>query len=155
LYDLKFSFQEFLEEIPIKLTDYSLTTSMLLNLNGSNLINPYEEVQLSDNRFLQKNIEGLVQSINELSKENGNFVTWQKNLQKQEQVQQQYIAKRKEENEKNKLPESSLQEIEQENPKLFKRPTEPDRYESLLLDYQIDYYCSQVLNYVGTNENQN
>jgi len=105
--------------------------------------------------FYKKNIEGLVQSINELSKENGNFVTWQKNLQKQEQLQQQYIAKRKEENEKNKLPESSLQEIEQENPKLFKRPTEPDRYESLLLDYQIDYYCSQVLNYVGTNENQN
>jgi len=154
LHDLKFSFQDFLEEIPIKLTDYSLTSSVLLNMNGSNLLTPYEEVQLSDNRFLQKNIEGLVQSINELSKENSiNFVNWQKNLQKQEQQQQQYIEKRKLENEKNKLPEPSLQELESENPRVFKRPAEPDRFESLLLDYQIDYYCTQVLNYVGnTNE---
>jgi len=41
------------------------------------------------------------------------------------------------------------QDFENSNPKLFKRPPEPDRMESLLLDYQINYYCTQINDYVG------
>jgi len=147
-----FSFEDFLEEIPVKLSDSSLSTSMLMTLNDQ--ITPFEDVQLSDNSFLQKNIEGLVQSINELFKENTNFVNWQKNLAKQEQLQQQYITKRKQELETSKkkgqqTTEMTQQDFENSNPKLFKRPPEPDRMESLLLDYQINYYCTQINDYVG------
>jgi len=146
---------DFLEEIPVSLTDYSLTTSMLLTLG--NLITPYEEIDFPDNGYLLKNFEGICQSMNELSKEHTvNFLNWQKNVTKQEQLQQQFISKRKQEIDIAKSKGQTLPEpnFESENPKLFKKPPEPDRFESLLLDYQIDYYSNQINEYLyGKNNN--
>jgi len=95
-----------------------------------------------------------VQCINDLSKENNTFVIWQKNISKQETTQQQFVAKRKQDNETRKSKgqpalSESLHDLELENPKLFKKPAEPHRFESLLLDYQINYYCDQVSSYLG------
>jgi len=155
LLDNHFSFLDFLEEIPVVLSDNSLTTSMLLTL--SDIVPPYEDIPLPNNGYLLKNIEGLVQSINELSKVNStNFVNWQKNVSKQETLQQQHIAKRKLEIEQLRakgqtIPEPTMQEYENENPKIFKKPPEPDRYESLLLDYQLDFYCTQINEYLNNN----
>jgi len=76
LMERKFSFEEFLEEIPVKITNTSLTNAFLYSLDNS--FDSYEDLPLSDNKYLLKNIEGMVQCINDLSKENNTFVIWQK-----------------------------------------------------------------------------
>jgi hypothetical protein len=123
---------------------------MLWTLEDNSNLNTFE---YSDNGFLTKIMEGMVQGINELYKENANFLNYQKNMSKIEASKLQFINKRKSENEIRKsknqslLPES-IEDLSAENPKLFKKPPEPDRFGSLVIDYQINYYCDQVLKHL-------
>jgi len=146
----KFSYQDFFEEIPVRLSNYSLSSLTILNLRGS-----FDEFNglYSDNGFLNKTLDGMVRGISSVGKEYAAFSNNQKATNKLEAEQNEFIEKRKQENEirknKGQTPLSEIRsDLEVENPKLFRKPIENNRFDNLLLDYQIHHYCDQIDHYL-------
>jgi len=147
----KFSYLDFFEEIPVRLSNYSLSSLMILNLRGS--FENFDGVY-SDNGYLNKTLDGMVRGISSIGKEYATFLTNQKATNKLEVEQNEFIEKRKQENEirknKNQTPlNESRHDLEVENPKLFRKPIENNRFDNLLLNHQIHHYCDQIDNYLN------
>jgi len=127
----------------------------LAQLEGCpDVFNQYEHFDLASNDFLIKNLEGVSYSLADLQKEQSVHDNYQRTIAKLDQQQQQYITKRKHENEvrksKGEKPLSeNMKDFEIEQPSIFKKPPEPSHLESLLIAARMDSHCDQVLKYAG------
>jgi len=120
------SFNDIYEEIPILIHNALLVNAFLLELEESgNMDCDFERFNLSTNPFLEKNLESLIESLDDLGAEQTKLQYWQKNLQRQQ-------AKRR------------------DDPN-WKQMTEPSRLDSLLLTNQINSYCRQIKQFSGSS----
>jgi len=155
LIENKFTFNDIFVNIPIRVRTFELGEALLCQLESDeDIISHYEHYDLSSNDFFHKNMEGLLYCLTDLQKEQSVHFAHQRNLTKLEQQQQQFILKRKQENEirKNKgekLLGESIKDYEIEQPSIFKKPPEPSYLESLLVSHRMDSHCNQILKHAG------
>jgi len=146
LQEHNFTHTDIFEEIPIRLRTSGLGEAFLWQLDSHpQVVNQNESLDLCTNDFMQKSMEGLLYCLTDFQKEQNVHSSFQRNLTRLEQQQQQIIQRRKAENatRKDKLPET-LPELELENPGVFKKPTPPSHLESLLIAQRIENHCQQV-----------
>jgi translation initiation factor 3 subunit H len=155
LSELNFTFDDIYEEIPIVISSSVLAEGFMASLGFQNqLQDQYEHFELSTHDFMQKNLEALSYCFSDLQKEQLTYGNWHRNVAKQEQLQQQYIQKRKAQNIARAetgealLPED-VRDLEIENPSLFRKPTEPSQLEALLIAHRINSHCDQVIQFAG------
>eukprot|EP01102_Stenamoeba_stenopodia_P002380 TRINITY_DN121_c0_g1_i1.p1 TRINITY_DN121_c0_g1~~TRINITY_DN121_c0_g1_i1.p1 ORF type:complete len:349 (+),score=97.74 TRINITY_DN121_c0_g1_i1:209-1255(+) len=149
------SFQDIFEEVPIQLRNSNLSNAALYELEDSPLWDPkaniFDSLDLSTNPFLEKNLEFLIEYIDDLSVEQNRFQYYQRNVQRQQAQLALWLQKRRAENIQRRangeeeLPEEESPSV---NP-LFKPIEQPSRLESLLITNQINNYCQQVNQFAG------
>jgi translation initiation factor 3 subunit H len=149
------SFHDIFEEVPIHLRSSSLANAALYELEDSQLWDPkasvFDSLDLSTNPFLEKNLEFLIEYLDDLSVEQNRFQYYQRNLQRQQAQLALWLQRRRAENMQRRA--NGEEELpEEEDPltnNLFKPLSEPSRLESLLITNQINNYCEQVNQFTG------
>jgi len=148
------SFRNIFEEIPITIRNYHLVSAFLAELEetGSKIQNDsvIAALDLSSNPFLEKNMEALLECMDDLGSEQLKFQYYQRNIQRQQAQQAAWLQKRKAENLARKLAGEELLPEEDPSNTIFKLVAEPSRLESLLITNQISNYCRQI-NHFSTN----
>jgi len=141
-------------ELPIKVRNSHLSSALLLELQDECGINAnssdFSRLELHTNPFLEKQMQLLIECIDELQQESSKLQHYGRNVQRQKAAQQQYHMKKKAEAQaraakgEEPLPEEDLSS----NP-LFKPIPQPSRLESLLISNQMAAYCQQVNSFSG------
>jgi translation initiation factor 3 subunit H len=137
---------EIFEEVPIAIRNSLVSNACLLSLSDSPFfdeeISPFQSLDLSINSFLEKNLESLIDAIDDFSIEQQKFQSYQRLLQKQ-----QAKLKRKAENALRRL--AGDDELPEEDDQVFRLPTEPSQLNSLLKTNQINNFCQQINQFSG------
>jgi len=146
------SFEDVYQEIPIRLHTSSLASAFLYDLDEKyHITSDYERLDLASNTFLERNLEFMIECLEDLSVEQNKFQFYQRQLLKQQQQQTQWLQKRRNDNAIRKANgEALLPEEDPSNP-VFKSPPEPSRLDSLLITNQINYYCRQINQFTGNS----
>jgi translation initiation factor 3 subunit H len=147
----KISFSKIFEELPVVIHNSTLVNLFLRDLE------PYcpspnpDLLDLTLDPYLEKNLEGLQESLEryelDLNKHNG----WERNYAKVMSLQNQYLQKKKSENavrqanHENPLPLPSDAELNQ----MFKATPETSRLEPLLLQAQSYQYSKHITQFIG------
>jgi len=120
------------KQVPIKIHNSLLVNAFLLELEQSGTNDcDLERFDLQTNPFLEKTLENLIGTLDELGAEQTKFQFWQKNVQRQAAQQNKY-QKEGEENTPKSIPE-------------------PSRLDSLVYTSQVDNYCQQIKQFSGNN----
>merc|ERR1712070_356172 len=149
----KLTSESILEEVPIKLKNGGLIRSFLFEQTRKGLTEEcdFSRLDLSTNPFLSKNLEFLIQYVDDLCMEQQKYQNFERQLQRQKQDQQKFIMKRKEENKQRRdNGEELLPEEDSTNP-VFKPLPQPSRLEGLLISHQIETYCTQINRFTGAS----
>jgi len=136
---------EVFEEVPIAIRNSLVSKACLLSLSDSPFFedfSPFQSLDLSINSFLEKNLESLIDSLDDFSNEQQKFQSYQRLLQKQ-----QAKLKRKAENASRRL--AGDEELPEEEDQVFRLPTEPSHLNSLLKTNQINNFCQQINQFSG------
>jgi len=137
----RLAFNSIFEEIPIKITNSHLLKAFLFDLEKSGSVvdaaTEFERLDLATNPFLEKNLEVLIQCVDDFANEQNKYQNYQKNLARQ----QQYLNKKKQAG-------YNLEDLN------FKPIQPPSQLESLLLTNQISNYCDQITRFAGQSANK-
>jgi len=146
------SYNDIFEEIPIRIHNSLLIKALLTELSEDSTIeSDFEKLNLSTNPFLEKNLEFLIECLDDLGVEQNKFQYHQRSVQRQQAQQAAWVQKRKAENIARKQNgEELLAETDPLNP-IFKPIMEPSRLESLLITNQINNYCKQINHFSGNS----
>ncbi|KAK9466066.1 hypothetical protein V1512DRAFT_264660 [Lipomyces arxii] len=155
------TYLDILEELPITVKNSHLSIALLQSLDSpkftekkspaslaqsSSLTPNFDSLDLAIDPYLEKNVEFLIDSVDDYYAEQGTFNYFQRQLAREQSKVQQWIQKTVSENqlrEKANLPLLS----EDDWHKHFKLPTEPSRLDNLLISAQINQYCNQIEEY--------
>ncbi|KAG6408366.1 hypothetical protein SASPL_131371 [Salvia splendens] len=154
------SFVDIFEEIPgceacslspnrIKVSNSALISAFMTELEADTPVTQcdYDRLQLSTSPILERNVEFLIECMDDLSMEQQKFQFYYRNLSRQEAQKQAWLQKRRAENAARKnAGEEPLPEEDPTNP-LFKPIPEPSRLDSFLITNQIANYCNQINGY--------
>jgi len=169
------SYADIFEEIPIIVRNSRLVNASLYELEDSRLLqttsernqaalnrfdylNPNREVgggpsfevlDLSMNSFLEKNLESLLDSLEELSNEQNKFQFYQRAVYKHQLQLNANQQKKRENAARREAGEEELPEEEQQQ--IYKVPQEPSQLKSVLKSNQINDYCHQINHFAGQN----
>jgi translation initiation factor 3 subunit H len=88
------SYKDIFEEIPIRIHNSLLSSALLYELQEAGAESDFEKLDLSTNPFLEKNLEFLVECLDDLSSEQTKFQYYQRNVQRQLVQQNQWLQKR-------------------------------------------------------------
>jgi len=129
------SFDAIYNEVPIKIHNSLLVNAFLSELeqSGTNECD-LERFDLQTNPYLEKTLECLIDTLDELNAEQAKFQFWQKSVQRQALQQTKWQQNRK--------------EGEDNTPKAI---PEPSRLDSLVYTNQVDSYCQQIKQFSGNN----
>ncbi|KAH7522892.1 hypothetical protein JRO89_XSUnG0088600 [Xanthoceras sorbifolium] len=144
------SWVDIFEEIPIKVSNSALVSAFMTELEPDTPVTQgdYDRLQLSTNPFLERNMEFLIECMDDLSMEQQKFQFYYRSLTRQQAQQQAWLQKRRDENKARKAAgEEPLPEEDPSNP-IFKPIPEPPRLESFLITNRIANYCNQINGYV-------
>lgn len=131
-----FTFEDIFDEIPVRIHNPHLINALLYDMQGSDLVSAhFERLNLSVAPFLEKNLEFLSESLDDLVAEQNKFQYYQKSLQKKA-----YLQKKKAEGGE-----------EEDDAQASKSVPQPSRLESLLITSQINKYCEQINKFAGTS----
>jgi len=146
------SYNDIFEEIPIKIHNSLLIKALLTQLSEDvSIESDFERLNLSTNPFLEKNLEFLIECLDDLGVEQNKFQYHQRSVQRQQAQQSAWLQKRRSENAARKQNgEEPLPENDPNNP-IFKPIQEPSRLESLLITNQISNYCKQINHFAGNS----
>ncbi|KAG0202324.1 hypothetical protein BGX28_005145 [Mortierella sp. GBA30] len=128
------------------LTSYKDTQS--INNNKSVLTPSFDMLDLSLDPYVAKNLENLMDTIDDHHQEQGNYAYWQRSVERENKKKAAYILNRKTENARRAqagqapLPNEDVDAM-------FKFPAEPSRLDHLLISGQIDNYCKQINEFAG------
>lgn len=139
------------EEIPVKISNSVLVSSIMAELETDSPVSQgdYDRLVLSTNPFMEKNLEFLIDCMDDLSMEQQKFQYYYRNLSRQQSQQQAWLQKRRADNMARKAAgEEPLPEEDSSNP-LFKPIIEPSRLESYLITNQVANYCDQIKGFSG------
>ncbi|KAL1924305.1 uncharacterized protein VTP21DRAFT_7340 [Calcarisporiella thermophila] len=166
----KLNFSNIFEELPIQIHNSHLLTAMLYELEDLSLktgqpiegtsalradddlptpLAPnFDMLELSLDPYIEKNLELLMESIDEHQSDQNNHQYWQRSVAREQAKIQQYLQKRRQENVQRQaqgLPPLPEEDVSQ----MFRIPPEPSRLDSLLINAQIHQYCRQINQFVG------
>ncbi|KAL7124328.1 hypothetical protein ABFS83_14G041100 [Erythranthe nasuta] len=145
------SWVDIFEEIPIKVSNSALISAFMTELEADTPVRQcdYERLQLSTSPFLERNVEFLIECMDDLSMEQQKFQFYYRNLSRQQAQQQAWLQKRRAENMARKTSgEEPLPEEDPSNP-IFKPIPEPSRLDSFLITNQIANYSNQINGVAG------
>ncbi|CAG8528033.1 6058_t:CDS:2 [Ambispora gerdemannii] len=159
----KLTFSNIFEELPIAIKNSHLVTALLHSLNEYEplpikaldkdkvevpLTPNFDTLELSLDPYIEKNLEFLLEAVEEYGQEQSNLAFWQRSYAREQSKLQQYLQKRKQENQTRQA--AGLEPLPEEDiSKLFKLPPEPSKLDSLLITSQINNYCKQLNQYAG------
>ncbi|KAB5527570.1 hypothetical protein DKX38_021417 [Salix brachista] len=144
------SWVDIFEEIPIKVSNSALISAFMTELEDDTPVTQcdYDRLQLSTSPYLERNVEFLIECMDDLSIEQQKFQYYYRNLSRQQAQQQAWLQKRRSENMSRKAAgEEPLPEEDPSNP-VFKPILEPSRLDSFLITNQMANYCNQINGYV-------
>ncbi|KAL8514996.1 hypothetical protein ACS0TY_013907 [Phlomoides rotata] len=130
----------------IKVSNSALINAFMTELEVDTPVTQcdYDRLQLSTSPFLERNVEFLIECMDDLSMEQQKFLFYYRNLSRQQAQQQAWYQKRKAENAARKnVGEEPLPEEDPTNA-IFKPIPEPSRLDSFLITNQISNYCNQI-----------
>mmetsp|Transcript_5500 Transcript_5500/g.7433 ORF Transcript_5500/g.7433 Transcript_5500/m.7433 type:complete len:333 (+) Transcript_5500:109-1107(+) len=140
------AWQDIFQEIPVSVANSSLHATLMAQLEPELTANQadFDRLVLSTNPFLEKNMEFLSESLDDLQVEQQKLSYYQRSLARQQQQQAQWLQKRRAENfQRRAAGEEPLPEEDLANP-IFKPLVEPGKLDSLLITNQINNYCKQI-----------
>ncbi|KAI4311707.1 hypothetical protein MLD38_036582 [Melastoma candidum] len=140
------SWVDIFEDIPIKVTNSSLVSAFMTDLEADSPVTQCDlnRLQFSSTPFVTRNMEFLIECMVDMSAEQQKFQFYYRNLSRQQAQQQGWLQKRRAENMARKAAgEEPLPEEDPLNP-IFKPIPEPSRLDSFLITNQIANYCNQV-----------
>lgn len=150
------TFSSIFTEVPIRVRANILTSVLLRQLDGSAEVDTANHVlSLGASSFLEKNLELLIESIDDLTVEQGKFAKYAQQTARQQQQIAGWLTRRRAENLARQargdrlLPETKEDAIAELNTKL---PQEPSRLEALLLSRQLASYCSALTDEADSSE---
>ena len=141
-----------LVELPVTLRSSRLTSLLLQELSKSTTLPPNALLGLSSSELLKKNVQLLMENVEGLQLETYRLLGYEKNISKQAQQKQQFLQRRREENERREKTGEPLlpvtdEAIEQE---LSLKPVvPPQRLDALLIGEQVDLRCQQISSIAG------
>jgi len=142
--EFKLNHDNFMEELPVVIKNSHLVNSVLCEMQDMKPApKKYSFLDLSTNNVLEKNVRSLIENVDELAGETTKLLNYNKQLQKQNHLKQQYLQKREAENSARRtrgeapLPEEDIN-------KIFKPMMPVSRLENLLVSQQINNYCEQI-----------
>ncbi|KAF9347210.1 hypothetical protein BGX34_003311 [Mortierella sp. NVP85] len=116
------------------LTTYKNASSSNNSSNNKSVLTPsFDMLDLSLDPYIAKNLENLMDTIDEHQQEQGNYAYWQRSKTENARRAQAGQAP---------LPTEDVDA-------LFKLPSEPSRLDHLLISGQIDNYCKQINQFAG------
>ncbi|TFK41084.1 hypothetical protein BDQ12DRAFT_678861 [Crucibulum laeve] len=153
----RLTFSSILEEVPLKIRTNPLLSSFLGKLSASSVSKESEGTPESGESALgrsfsvldlgsggvTKNLEQMVEAVDNYRTEEGNLSYLARQIARERAKADNYIAKRKEENQA-RVAQGLAPLPEEDVSRLFKIPAEPSRLESLLLLGQIDAYGTSL-----------
>jgi len=142
------------QELTLTVRNSHLSSALLLELQDECGINAnaadFSRLELHTNPFLEKQMQLLIECVDDLQQESNKLQHFERNLQRQKSAQQQYLLKKKQEAQIRLMRgEEALPEEELGSNPLFKPIPQPSRLESLLIANQMDAYCQQVNQFTG------
>ncbi|XP_042456527.1 eukaryotic translation initiation factor 3 subunit H-like [Zingiber officinale] len=140
------SWVDIFEEIPIKVSNSALASAFMTELEPELPVKQcdYDRLKLSTAPYMERNLEFLIDCMEDLSAEQNKFQYYYRNLSRQQAQQQTWLQKRRVENMARKAAgEEPLPEEDPANP-IFKPILEPSRVDSYLITNQISNYCNQI-----------
>merc|ERR1711934_8214 len=147
--------EDIFEELPIEVRNSNLIKAFLLQMDSE----PKRSLDLdsgaTSSAFLEKNLECLIDSMDDLAQESSRFQYYQRAQGRHQAQQSGILAKRKQENEQRRrqgLPPLSEDDLAT-NP-AFKALPEPSRLDALLFNNQIGNFCQQINQYCGQSFNK-
>ncbi|GAA0141683.1 translation initiation factor [Lithospermum erythrorhizon] len=145
------SWVDIFEEIPIKVSNSALISAFMTELEPEAPVSQcdYERLQLSANPYMERNMEFLIECMDDLSMEQQKFQFYYRNLSRQQAQQQAWLQKRRAEN--NARLKAGEEPLPEEDPlnSIFKPIPEPSRLDSFLVTNQIANYCNQINGVAG------
>ena len=150
------SWVDIFEEIPIKVSNSALISAFMTELEPDSPVTQcdYDRLQLSTSSLMERNMEFLIECMDDLSLEQQKFQFYYRSLSRQQAQQQAWLQKRGVENMSRKAAgEDPLPEEDPSNP-IFKPLPEPSRLESFLITNQISNYCNQINGVSGQSFNR-
>lgn len=134
------SYHTIFEELPVKVSNSHLVTLYLQTIEHKQ---DYDHLNISIDSYLEKNIEGIFDSVDDFTYDQSNYNYYQRHMSREKAKIEQWQQRRKAEN--NARQQQGKQPLSTEEWKsLFKLPDEPSRVENLLISGQIDQYCNQI-----------
>ena len=134
-------------EIPVTVTSSALAGAVLSLTSGAGAMAgqaDYDQLGLSTNPFLEKNLEFLNECMDDLASEGQKVAYHARAVARQQSQQAAWVQKRRAENAQRRAAgQEALPEEEPGNP-LFKPLPEPSRLDGFLIVNQVANYCAQV-----------
>ncbi|KAK5584205.1 hypothetical protein RB653_005813 [Dictyostelium firmibasis] len=135
------SFNDIFEQIPIKIHNSQLINALLYEFDGAsnNLTNSFDRLNISNNIYLEKVVEGMTDCLESLNQELNKVYINQRNIQTQKTnyIQQKFL-------EGQKVDEDELASM-------IKPLNPPSKLTSLLLTNQINNYTDQIHSFSGNS----
>ncbi|XP_010913059.1 eukaryotic translation initiation factor 3 subunit H isoform X2 [Elaeis guineensis] len=156
LREKKLSWVDVFEEIPIKVSNSALISAFMTELEPDSPVTQcdYDRLKLSTAPYMERNLEFLIECMEDLNSEQNKFQYYYRNLSRQQAQQQAWLQKRRTENMARKAAgEEPLPEEDPSNP-IFKPIPEPSRLDSYLITNQIANYCNQINGVAGQSFNK-
>ena len=143
-------------ELPIKVRNSHLHSALLLELQEECAINTnaadFSKLELNTNPFLEKQLQLLIDCIEDLQQESNKLQSYERAVQRQKSAQAGYLAKKRAEAQQRKARgEAPLPEEDTSSNPLFKPLTKPSRLDSMLVTNQMAAYLQQVNQFSGQN----
>lgn len=137
------------QEIPLTVTNSALVSALLADLTADTAFTQadLDTLSLSTNPFLEKNLEFLIDCMEDLQGESQKVALYQRMQQKQLQQQLQWVQKRKTENQMRKAQGQELLPEDDPSAPAYKVIQEPPRLDSYLIVNQVDNYCAQITDF--------
>ncbi|XP_008794937.2 eukaryotic translation initiation factor 3 subunit H-like [Phoenix dactylifera] len=156
LREKKLSWVDIFEEIPIKVSNSALISAFMTELEPDSPVSQcdYDRLKLSTAPYMERNLEFLIECMEDLNSEQNKFQYYYRNLSRQQAQQQAWLQKRRMENMARKAAgEEPLPEEDPSNP-IFKPIPEPSRLDSYLITNQVANYCNQINGVAGQSCNR-
>ncbi|XP_033118653.1 eukaryotic translation initiation factor 3 subunit H-like [Anneissia japonica] len=137
------TYEKLFEEIPVNIRNSHLINIMLCELEEQSPPSGDTFLNLATGNVLEKNMELLMDCLDDINQETIKFLNYQRTLYKMNANKHQQIYKRKQENEARAakgqppLPEEDLS-------KQQKAPIVPSRLDSLLISGQMKKHCDEI-----------
>jgi translation initiation factor 3 subunit H len=142
------------QELPIRVRNSHLHSALLLELQDECDLNTassdFSRLELHTNPFLEKQLQLLIESIEDLQQESNRLQHYERAVQRQKSAQAAYLSKRQAENAARKARgEEPLPEEDLSNHPQFKPIPKPSRLDSMLITNQMSAYCQQINQFSG------